>query len=153
MCVAPWGGKAGHVFNQRQQNAFIKPITGKSCGTEPHSHFNYSLSGDSHLHLTIASFLRPLWIRLGHLHLLLHSFICSTQVCKSPASLQTWAFRQSTLHLATFRYILHHFTIMTLKEKDLCDLYFLTLKDFHGSSNGWKNSVTLELIKICRRTG
>lgn len=52
MYVTPWGGNTGHVFNQRQRNAFIKPITGKSCGTEPHSHFHYSLSGDSYLHLT-----------------------------------------------------------------------------------------------------
>lgn len=35
---------------KRQQNAFIKAITGKSYGTQPHSH--YSLSGTSHLHLT-----------------------------------------------------------------------------------------------------
>lgn len=52
MCGAPGGRNTGHVFNQRQQNAFIKPITGKSCGAEPHSHFHYRLSGDSHLHLT-----------------------------------------------------------------------------------------------------
>lgn len=42
----------GHVFSQRQQNAFIKPIRAKSCGTQPHFNFHYCLSGDSHLHPT-----------------------------------------------------------------------------------------------------
>lgn len=46
-CVlaSPWGKHAGHVFNQRQQNAFLKPITAKSCGTRPHFNFHYWLSG------------------------------------------------------------------------------------------------------------
>lgn len=66
----------GHVLNQRQQNAFIKPITGKSYGTQPHS--NYSLSGTSHLHLT-----RCLSFSICSCHLPSRSFMCSTQGCRS----------------------------------------------------------------------
>lgn len=72
-CVAPWEANAGHVFNQRKQNAFIKPITGKSCGAEPHSHSHYSSSGDSHLHLAWCYSSHPLF-NLCLCHLLFHSF-------------------------------------------------------------------------------
>ncbi len=159
MCVAPRGASTGHVFNQRQQNAFIKPITDKSCGAEPHSHFHYGSRGDSHLHLTWRLSSHPLPICLCHL--LFHSFICSTQVCQSPQLHDDGLCKhEHFVNLLCFLPLsgTHSsysppFTIMALTGKSLGDLYALTLKDLRGSSNGWENSATLELIKICSSSG
>lgn len=132
--VAPGGVYTGHVLNQKQQNAFIKPITGRSCGTEPHSH--YSLSGTSHLHLTRHLSFHPLSICLCRL--LFNSSIMLKFVGPK--------LHDKHEHLVKQIYICSHFpfnhlyfTILALaggKKKKLGDCYALTLNYLHGSSNG-----------------
>lgn len=111
MYVTPWGGNTGHVFNQRQRNAFIKPITGKSCGTEPHSHFHYSLSGDSYLHLT--------WCLFS----ILFESILAISI---PCFIVTVVENKNILPIYFQVKSSPFYHTDTLKVKDLCDLFFLT---------------------------
>lgn len=135
-CGAPGGGNTGHVFNQRQQNAFIKPITGKSCGAEPHSHFHYRLSGDSHLHLTLCFFSPSSrsWPRPSLSPASLFDLLdASLLICHAT----TTVFANTSLLSAYFacEYLQVHLQVLlhfTLKEKGLRDECSLTLKDLQG---------------------
>lgn len=144
MCGAPWGTNTGHVFNQRQQNAFIKPITGKSCGAEPHSHFHYSSSRDSHLQLTwcLSSHLLPIRLLLWFVYLLYSKFV--NHQLHDGSLFKHFVNLLCILLLSGAHSSFYHNGIDRKRP-----LWFVSsdLVNLHVSSNGWKNSATLELIK------